>query len=297
MTTSTADIHVETHAPIPTWFGVGGRADRLARPATLEELALLAADERNHPLRILGDGANLLVADEGVDGLVVSLERLSRVDMHAGSGAVRAGAGASLPLLLTTAARAGLAGLEGLAGIPASVGGAVVMNAGGAFADIADAVARVEILDESGEPRTLRRAEIDFAYRSTSLRGRIVTSVTFDLSPDDPANVRDRLKKAMAYKKQTQPLADHSAGCVFKNPTISGARESAGRLIDQAGCKGLTVGGAQVSPVHANFFTTTPAATAQDILDLIERVRERVATADGVHLDTEIVIWRRGAQP
>ncbi len=294
MTISAADIRIETDAPIPTWFGVGGRADRLARPASIEELALLAGDERHHPLRVLGDGANLLVGDEGVDGLVVSLERMSAVELDTGSGRVRAQAGAPLPALLTRLAREGLAGLEGLAGIPASVGGAAVMNAGGAFADIADAIASVEILDESGVVRTLRRDEIDFDYRATSLKGRLVTAVVFELSPDDPLNVRDRLKKAMAYKKRTQPLADRSAGCVFKNPLVDGGRRSAGQLIDEAGCKGLRVGGAEVSTLHANFFTTAPDAAANDILELIDRVREAVAGAHGVDLETELAIWRRG---
>ncbi|MEC9374569.1 MAG: UDP-N-acetylmuramate dehydrogenase [Planctomycetota bacterium] len=292
--TSALTSAIETDAPIPTWFGVGGRADRLARPATLDELRDLA---RHHDqLRILGDGANLLVADEGVDGLVVSLERMKAVAFER-DGLVRVEAGANLPRLILETVRRGLAGLEGLGGIPATVGGAVRMNAGGAFGQIADVVERVHALAGDGETRCIERADIPFAYRRSGLEDLIITAVDLRLEPSDPAPLRDRLKEVMAYKKSSQPMADRSAGCVFRNPDINGARESAGRIIDQCGCKGLRIGGAEVSQRHANFVVTHDGCAATDILELIDQIRERVRRERGIELETEVVIWRRGVDP
>ncbi|HBS28600.1 MAG TPA: UDP-N-acetylenolpyruvoylglucosamine reductase, partial [Phycisphaerales bacterium] len=254
-----------------------------------------------HPVRVLGDGANLLVADEGIDGLVVSLERLepesAEVEHGDGSVTLVRGAGLSLPRLVTDTVREGLAGLEGLAGVPASLGGAVMMNAGGAFGQIGDAVAFVRALRATGEPVSLARGEIEFGYRRSGLAGLIVTSVGLRLrrvAEGERAALRERLKEVMASKKASQPMGADSAGCFFKNPTIDGSRVSAGMLIDRAGCKGMRVGGAEVSAVHANFIVTHADCTATDILMLAERVRERVRTAHGVSLENEVVVWRRG---
>ena len=290
------------HAPIETWFGVGGGADRLAKPASVE--ALHACLAGHGPVRVLGDGANLLVDDAGVDGLVIDLDTpaFTGVEIDARSGRVVAGAGVRLPALINATIRAGLAGLEVLAGIPASVGGAVVMNAGGKFGEIADTVAAVEGMDRSGDPVRLGRDQIDYGYRRSGLGDLIITSVEFALTPDDPAAVRDRLKSCMAYKKNTQPLADHSAGCCFKNPTLAtdidavgvkGMRISAGLLLDRAGCKGLAVGGASVSTAHANFIVTQPGATARDVIRLMELAASRVLDRYGVALEREVVVWER----
>lgn len=290
---------VQRNAPIPTWFGVGGRADRLARPESLEELTELvrAAAEHGHRMRVLGDGANLLVDDDGVDGLVFSLDRLSAIE-HPDPrepGLLRVGAGANLMRLVTDTVRDGLGGLEALAGIPASLGGALVMNAGGAFGQIADCVRSVHILLPNGEAKTLLRDQIDFRYRHSGLDRHIVTGADLVLSPtEDHAALRERLKDIMAYKKSTQPMADRSAGCVFKNPTMpDGQRVSAGMLIDKAGLKGLARGAAQVSPVHANFFVTGQGACARDVIRLVGEVRRRVRDHHGVTLEPEIAIWTR----
>ncbi len=291
------------HAPIETWFGVGGGADRLARPASLD--ALRACLAGNEPVRVLGDGANLLVDDAGVDGLVIDLDTpaFRGVEIDAGTGRVVAGAGVSLPALITATVRAGLAGLEVLAGIPASVGGAVVMNAGGKFGEISDTVAAVEGLDRSGNPVRLGRDQIAFGYRRSGLHDLIITAAEFSLTPTDPAAVRERLKSCMAYKKSTQPMAEHSAGCCFKNPTLAsdldgigagGSRVGAGLLLDRAGCKGLSVGGASVSGAHANFIITRPGATARDVVALMDLVAGRVLDRFGVALEREVVVWGRG---
>lgn len=293
---------VEESAPIPTWFMVGGRADRLIRPESAAELRVCLRMDSN--LRILGDGANLLVDDAGVSELVVCLDRepFTSIQLDARTGRVVAGAGAKLPRLVNETSRAGLAGLEGLGGIPATVGGAVVMNAGGKFGEIGAAVRCVHALDREGRTLTLSGRDCRFAYRSSTLGGLIVTAVEFDLTPTDPLALRTRLGQVMEYKSRSQPLSASSAGCCFKNPVLSraidgvgepGQRVSAGLLIDRAGCKGATVGGARVSDQHANFFVTRAGCCARDVLDLIAQVQRRVHEHSGVALETEVVIWKR----
>jgi UDP-N-acetylmuramate dehydrogenase len=260
-------------------------------------------------LRVLGDGANLLVDDEGVEELVVKLDprggiegnELGRVEWDA-SGAVRAGAGANLPAMITEAVRRGLGGIEGLAGVPASLGGALVMNAGGAFGQIADVVVAVEGIDRAGRAVRLERGQIAFGYRASGLEGLVITGAELRLTPGDKDALRARLKEVMDKKKGSQPLRENSAGCVFKNPVLDrdvegvggrGQRVSAGMLIDRAGLKGLRAGGASVSEVHANFVVTGDGARARDVIDLIGEVRRRVLDRFGVTLATEVVIWRR----
>lgn len=293
---------VRTKAPIPTWFGVGGRADHYAEPETVEALGALVEEFRGD-VRVLGEGANLLVEDAGVGGLVVSLKALRAVRRITGSGSgsgadsgamiVRAGAGASLPRLIVDTVREGLGGLEGLGGIPATVGGAVRMNAGGAFGEIADAVVAVRGLTRAGRMFERSREETPFAYRGSGLSDSFITEVDFSLTPGDAVALRDRLKHVMAAKKTSQPMAERSAGCVFKNPLVDGARVSAGRLIDSAGAKGMRVGAASVSAVHANFIVVEPGGCAQDVLTLIDEVRALVRDGHGVTLEPEVVVWRR----
>jgi UDP-N-acetylmuramate dehydrogenase len=296
-------INVEPVAQIPTWFRVGGGADALAAPASSEQVVALIEQWRGGPIRVLGDGANLLVDDAGVDGLVLDLRRLDDVDFAPGTAGqtciVRARAGANLPKLITESVRRGLAGLEGLAGIPASVGGAVMMNAGGAFGEIASSVVAVRGVDLQGRPVSLTRSEIPFAYRHSGLKNVVVTEVDFALAvvPEDqrPA-LRERLKEVMAYKARTQPMADNSAGCFWKNPGDlhdATKRTSAGKLIDECGLKGAKVGGAMVSPRHANFVVTEPGCTARDILELMGQVRRRVHASAGIWLTPEVVVWSR----
>ncbi len=293
---------VEEGAPIPNWFNVGGRADRLVRPESVDELRVCLRMDSS--LRVLGDGANILVDDAGVGELVVVLDReqFTQIQADARTGRVVAGAGAKLPRVINETTRAGLAGLEILGGIPATVGGAAVMNAGGKFGEIGPTIRAVHAVDRSGKARTLSARECAFAYRSSALASLIVTAVEFELTPSDQAPVRARLAEVMAYKKQSQPMADNSAGCCFKNPTLVraidqvgdvGQRVSAGLLIDRAGCKGLTIGGARVSERHANFFVTRAGCRARDIMDLIADVQRRVFDAFGVRLETEVVIWKR----
>ena len=305
-------LEIEYDAPIPTWFSIGGKADRLVRPRSLDQLAECLRLDQN--LRILGDGANLLVDDDGVSELVVVLDNPAFCGWTFDDATLRAGAGANLPKLINETVRRGLAGIESLGGIPASVGGAVIMNAGGAFGQIADSVARIHALDRHGRNVTIDRRQIAFDYRRSGLGHLIITEVEFNLSPADPAALRARHLEVMAYKSKTQPMADKSAGCVFKNPTLTedltlensdpgaagphevhraGSRVSAGMLIDRAGLKGLRVGGASVSPRHANFIVTGADAKARDVIELMDRVALGVFARFGVTLHPEVVIWRR----
>ncbi len=302
MTTMT--IPIVHHAPIPTWFGVGGGADQLATPR--DQAELLACVRIDPGLRVLGAGANLLVDDDGVGELVVSLASPAFQGTQWGAEVVRVGAGVDLPKLIVDAVRRGRAGIEGLGGIPATIGGALVMNAGGAFGQIADCVLRVHAVSRDGREVTLERAAIPFGYRHSGLADLILVGAELSLPPADPAALRDKLKEVMAYKKNSQPMAENSAGCCFKNPTLDrtvrdaqgdigepGKRVSAGMLIDRAGLKGLRVGGASVSPRHANFLVTDAGAKARDVIDLIAEITRRVHDTFGVRLQPEVVIWRR----
>lgn len=293
---------------VPTWFGIGGGADRFATVRSAEQLR--RAIEIDPVLRVLGDGANLLVDDDGVAELVVKMEgELAEWVIDPAKGTVRAGAGANLPKLINETVRQGLAGLETLGGIPASVGGALVMNAGGKFGEIEQFVVRVHGLTREGREVTLERKDIAFAYRRSGLKDLVLTSCELQLAPDDAAAVRKRLKEVMAYKKTSQPMAEKSAGCTYKNPTLehdimdlydangrAGRRVPAGLLIDRAGLKGLAVNAVSVSDVHANFFVTKPGATAHDVIFLMNEVERRVLDRYGVQLEREVVVWSRSAK-
>jgi UDP-N-acetylmuramate dehydrogenase len=296
MTPAVSDLVVERNAPIDTWFAVGGRADALVRPAGMAELGMALREFAGAPTRVLGDGANLLVGDEGVDGLVIATKRMARVRWPEGPMAriVYADAGAGLQRLVVESVRRGLSGLEGLGGVPASLGGAVRMNAGGAYGQMSDVVERVFAVTRRGEPLELTRENIAFDYRHSGLDDLIITGAELRLSTDDPDRLRDRLKEVMSAKKTSQPLGADSAGCAFRNPLVEGVRVSAGKLIDEAGCKGLRIGGASVSEVHANFILADPTARAGDVLELMDRVVQRVSDHCGVTLQREVVIWRRG---
>ena len=277
-----------------TWYGVGGAADVLAQPQSVEQLAELGrlCDQAGLPLRVLGSGANLLVADGGVRGVVVQLtaEAFCRIEFE-GDTAV-AGGGADLARLIMVCARRGLGGLEVLAGIPASIGGAVRMNAGGKYGQIAPLVAQVTAMDAIGNVRTLGRDDLQFDYRSSNLTDLIITEVRFDLTPVDPADLRQRVKEIFAFKTATQPLRDSSAGCAFKNPTADESDKPAGKLIDEAGLKGLRIGAAEVSPVHANFIVVHKDGAADDVLAVMDEVERSVAERFGVTLRREVVVWK-----
>ncbi|MCH2135456.1 MAG: UDP-N-acetylmuramate dehydrogenase [Phycisphaerales bacterium] len=301
------DVECIPDAPIGpmTWYGIGGRADMLVSPRTMEAAAEVVRRCRQErmPVRILGGGANLLVDDEGVDGVVLRLDQACfRQEAFNRSGSVtaaRIGGGVDLFSLVTALARRGLSGFEHMAGIPGTVGGAVNMNAGGTGGDMGQALESVDMVLLDGSTRTFGVDDFDYDYRSTSLPRGLVTSVVLSLEEDDPIEVRDRVKTFFAAKKAAQPMADHSAGCAFKNPLDpqTASRISAGKLIDEAGLKGLSVGGASISTRHANFIVVQPGASSRDVQSLMHSARERVADHCGVELQREVVVWSRRDKP
>ena len=294
-------VDVEFDAPIGamTWFGIGGRAQMLVRPQTEEALATLLqrAHQSQIPIRILGGGANLLVDDAGVDGLVIRLdhERFTRRRYNRDGPVERVHvmAGADLFKLINETTRQGLAGVSQLAGIPGTIGGALRMNAGGAYGDIGQCVESVSMVDFRGRSLDFDRSDLTFDYRRSSLPNGIITAAVLQLHPEDPVTVRKKVREIFAIKSAAQPLGDKSAGCTFRNPTPLADRPcpAAGQLIDEAGLKGLRVGGASVSTRHANFIATTPQATARDVQTLITLIQSRVQEHSGILLQTEVVIW------
>jgi UDP-N-acetylmuramate dehydrogenase len=271
-----------------TSMGVGGPAAVMAFPRSPQELqnTLRLRHELAVPHRVLGGGSNLVVVDEGLDELVVNTEEMRRVDVG-GGGEVKAEGGANLIRTVVRCCRAGWRGLESAVGIPGSVGGAAVMNAGAYGFSISDVMKEIVVYDESGE-----RAEPPqgwtFHYRGSSIpEGSAVASVTVALRPEDPAALEKETRELTQQRVKSQP-GGRNAGCVFKNP--EGA--SAGRLIDELGLKGTRRGGAVVSPRHANFVVNDQGARAQDVLDLLDLVRETVAREARVELELEVKVWR-----
>jgi UDP-N-acetylmuramate dehydrogenase len=259
-------------------------------PRDLSQLQAIVARLRQEeiPMYVLGSGANLLVNDAGVNGAVVTLSSPEFKKVEFKENAVIAGAGKDVQKLVVDTTKAGLAGLECLAGIPGSVGGEIRMNAGGAFGDIGSAVETVTVMDTHGQVFTREKDDLSFEYRKSNIAAKFILSATFALTPDDPDRVANKVKEIWMYKKNSQPLADHSAGCTFKNPP----GKSAGALIDQAGLKGAKHGGAEVSIKHANFITAKKGESqAADVQALIHLCKERVKEKFGVDLQTEVVIW------
>lgn len=279
----------EPLAPFTTWR-IGGPAELLAEPVDRDDLLLAISWARLRGIswRILGNGSNLLVRDEGVRGLVVRTR--GALDGVEFLGAVaRAEAGASLPTIANLAAARGLAGLEFAAGIPGTLGGAILMNAGWHEHEIGAVVQEVEFLDASGAVATWPRARCAFGYRTSAFRGRagVILGAVLALAPDEPPRVRARLDAYAASRRENQPTDLPSCGSVFLKPP----GDFAGRLIEAAGLKGARVGEIEVSQKHANFFVNLGRGTAGDALALIERVEAEVEARFGVRLVREVEVW------
>jgi len=285
-----------------TWYRTGGNAALYAQPENPEHLAavLERCAARGVPFYVLGAGANLLVADAGVDGVVLRLDApgFKAVAIDNEAGRVVAGAGVDLFKLVPATAKAGLDGLVQVAGIPASVGGAVRMNAGGAPGDVSRGIVRVRVMEPDGAVRDLPREAIRFGYRQTGLAditAPLILETEWRLDAGDADELTRLYKTLYAKKRDSQPMGDKSAGCCFRNPPAEGAGSAdgatAGMLIDRAGLKGFRVGGAQVSPLHANFVTAAPGSTTADVLAVMTHVEEAVERASGVRLQREVVVW------
>ncbi len=275
-----------------TTMGLGGPADLLARPTSVSDMIKILALARSAdlPVRVLGAGSNLLIDDAGVRGVVIATGALEEIHFP-GNGIVEAGAGVLFPALVRQTAARGLRGLEPGVGIPGSLGGILTMNAGAYQFSIGPLVREVEAVNsEKGDKGrvVLREREFDFRYRASSFGANlIVARARLSLTPDDPLAIKRDMNEHMRFRKQTQPVGVKSAGCIFKNP----AGDSAGRLIDRAGLKGFSVGAARVSEVHANFIVHEGRARTQDVLALIEAVREKVREKTSILLETEVMTW------
>ncbi len=274
-----------------TSFRIGGVAERVAFPDSIlsarDELCRAADD--GLPVRALGGGKNLLVDDRGVSGLVMSLTRLR--EFHFRDETLVAGAGVPIGALIQRTARSGLAGLEVLAGIPGTLGGAVRMNAGGAHGSIGDRVLSVSGFTSRGEPFRLAREECGFSYRRSFLGGTFITEVELRLTRSS-ADLARRAREIFRGKSAAQPLAAATAGCVFKNPDDR-QRRSAGHLLDKVGMKEVSRGAARVSPRHANFIENRGGAAFDDVVALFEEGRRRVFDHFGILLVLEMEVWPR----
>jgi UDP-N-acetylmuramate dehydrogenase len=278
----------EPLAPM-TWYKIGGPARWFIQPRNPDELreASLRCLENGIPIHVLGLGANLLVGDDGVNGAVFRLHSDYWRRVKYEGNTVEVGAGADIQKFVLRTVRQGLAGVECLAGIPGTIGGAVRMNAGGKFGDIGAVITRVQVMDSQGTIFDRTKDDLVFDYRSTNIVAPFILSATLELDEDDPERITQRTKEIWMYKRNSQPLNTKNCGCIFKNPRGL----SAGALIDQAGLKGMRVGGAEVSTKHANFFVAYPGCKADDVMKLVKIVREKVHDKHQIVLESEVKIW------
>ena len=270
-----------------TYFGIGGEATAYIEASTTTELAAVARFHRqwNVPVAIIGRGSNLLVSDTGFNGIGVRLVgELAKLEVD--GNVVSVGAGLSLPRLSKAMSRRGLSGVEFALGIPGSVGGALIMNAGAWGSSFGDVVTDVTVMNDTGELLNLTHAEANFEYRHSGLDTYFcVTGATLKLEPGDANTITARMQAFYKQKVETQPFAEENAGCMFKNPP----GDSAGRLIDISGLKGYRIGnGAEVSTVHGNFILNIDNATAADVLNLVAHIQQQVREKTGISLQTEV---------
>ena len=274
-----------------TSFKIGGKADIFIMPAsatTLSKIITLLNSEKI-PYFILGKGSNLLVSDKGIEGAVISLSRLDGIEVSGEE--ITAGAGASLAAVCVAAMKAGLSGLEFAYGIPASVGGAMFMNAGAYGGEMADVVKSAHYIDTDGTLNSIENKDMDLGYRKSIFKkgGKVVTSVTFKFAKGNIEEIRNSMDDFMGRRRSKQPLEYPSAGSTFKRPE----GYFAGALIEKNNLKGVTVGGAQVSEKHAGFVINCGNATCEDVKNLMKKVQDTVLQSDGVMLEPEVIFVGR----
>jgi len=272
-----------------TWFQLGGPAEYFAEPEDADQLMELVrrCHDENVDVRLLGQGSNILVRDEGVPGMVIRLSAPAFCDIRVEGRTITAAGGALLGRAVTTAVHRGLAGLESLIGIPGTVGGALHGNAGTRGGSIGQWALQVTVMTATAEVCRRTGDELVFGYRRSSVDDLVILEASCQLEEDDPQDLARRMQKQWIIKKAAQPMGHQCAGCVFKNPR--GA--NAGELIDHAGLKGTRIGGAVVSDRHANFIISEPECTSQDVLRLIDLVRSQVRDRMEVELELELEIW------
>ncbi|ACG78731.1 UDP-N-acetylenolpyruvoylglucosamine reductase [Phenylobacterium zucineum HLK1] len=271
-----------------TWFRVGGPADVIFLPEDEDDLAaFLKALPAEVPVTVLGVGSNTLVRDGGVDGVVIRLGKAFAKVEPRGEGRLYAGAAALDAVVAREAGKAGIAGLEFYRGVPGTIGGALVMNAGCYGAETKDVLVEAYALTRAGERLTLSNADLGYSYRKSARAAAeplIFLGALFEGRPDDPAAIEARMAEITERREKTQPIREKTGGSTFKNPP----GHSSWKLVDEAGWRGKLFGGAMFSPLHSNFLINTGEATAADLEGLGEAVRADVKAKFGVDLDWEI---------
>jgi UDP-N-acetylmuramate dehydrogenase len=285
---------VREHEPLGphSWYGIGGRARyflALEDDGALPELIARLTSERV-PYLVIGAASNTLFAADELPGLTI---KLSTEKLATDGSRVIVSAGYLMPKLAADTARAGRTGLEFGAGVPGTVGGSVVGNAGAFGREVKDGLISVDLVDPQGRLQSLTAADCRFAYRDSIFKsqkeGWVVRIATFETSEDDPSRIRERIKEVQRHRRQTQPIEKRSLGSTFKNPP----GDAAGRLIDACGLKGRRVGGAQISEKHANFIVNLGGASADDVLALMAEMRNRVFERFGIELEPEVRVIGR----
>lgn len=293
------DVRFDRPMRLYTTFRIGGKAAAFAAVKSLPLLERVVSFLRTHgtPWVLLGKGSNVLVSDDGIDGLVIRLGGdLAGIGMCEQETCLRAGGGVPIRRMLDACEGKGLGGLEYLAGIPGTAGGAVAMNAGAMGREIAGSVRSVDLMTFEGGTLSADADTLGFSYRSCSLPdGAIVTGVLFKVQKASPERVRDGIRRNLELRRRTQPVKFPSAGSVFRNPP----GDSAGRLVEKAGLKGKRVGGAEISTLHANFIVNRGGAKASDVLSLMRLARDEVFRGTGIKLEPEVRLlgFEPGAWP
>jgi UDP-N-acetylmuramate dehydrogenase len=287
------DCSVEANVNLAefTTYRVGGPAQWFIAPHSLEQLqaSVAWANQEGLPIMALGAGSNLLISDRGLPGLIIVTRHLRDQTFDETSGQITVAAGKPIPRLCGQLAKQGWAGFEWAVGIPGTIGGAVVMNAGAHGGDISDSLVKTLVLQPDGNVLTLNKEDLRYSYRSSSLQGsqQIVLQATFVLQPGQSPNVVQQLTDShINHRLTTQPYDLPSCGSVFRNPLP----QKAGQLIEQSGLKGFRVGGAQVSEKHANFIVNCSGATASDIYTLIFKIQKNIEAQWGIKLHPEVKI-------
>lgn len=272
-----------------THLRIGGPAEYLVTPRTRDELARVVAScaSQKIPMRVLGVGTNLLVRDEGVSGVVIRLTAPDFVNVSVTGRNVKAGGGATLFSLISAASLAGLAGFETLVGITATVGGALRFNAGDRSGEIADFLVRVDVIDNAGRIVVRERGDIRFGENESDLDDPVVLAVEFMLEQDEASAIVKRMRRAWVNRKADQPLNHQAAVRVFKNPH----GQSAAHLLDRAGLIRAREGAAEVSDRNANYIVAHPGTTANDVVNLMNKMRTTVRDTLGITLEQELKVW------
>lgn len=267
-----------------TTFRIGGDADYFVEPADIDDVINIVEYAKSHsvPYYVMGNGSNILISDDGIRGIVINLETGFNY-LKTENEMVIAGAGVKIARFVEFCIQNSYSGVEMLAGIPATVGGALVMNAGAYGGETADHVSEVKVI-KNGKLKSLKKDECGFKYRSSELKNTVVLEASFKLIKGEKEQISQRRKELIIHRNEAQPVEIPNAGCVFKNP----GDKKAAILIDQCGLKGTKFGGAMVSPKHANFIVNFDNASANDVIELVKLVKSRVFEKTGVELEMEV---------